>query len=250
VKNRGRAGAVESSPQAARRRSIEVTENLKFQKRDSALARLECNLKSLECYCRPPVDGQAELDVEAEDANSELAQWLEKRRVLWPCAELLRQIDDDVIELAVVGRRKPIVPKWKAYLQVDRRNSKLRLKSRLDALVRRALERVSGESELEIAAREPGSASAQCLVSDILCGARSLERLLDDYRQRIVQKAKFGPLFEWLVVNGHPFSKEFGPVAEHYVLDAAAWNKRKLLLQSKASRTRMRRHRKKFSKNA
>ena len=81
-----------------------------MSKKEAAKERLERNLKSLESYCQPPVDGQAEIDEEAEDP---IGEWLEKRRVLWPSHELLRQIDDDVIELAIAGRKKPILPVWR-----------------------------------------------------------------------------------------------------------------------------------------
>ena len=166
----------------------------------------------------------------------------------WPSHELLRQIDDDVIELAIAGRKKPILPVWKAYEDVDRRMRKLRLKSRLNDLIRRARERVAGESELGRAAweLEAGNARRQCLVRDILCGKRSLRRLLEDHQWRTVQKAKSYPLLEWLMVNGHSMAKDFGPVAEHFAVDDAVVKERKLLEQREKGRARIRRHRKKL----
>jgi len=213
-------------------------------KKEAAKQRLLRNLKSLEAYCQPPVDGQAEIDAEAEDP---IGEWLEKRRVLWPSNELLRQIDDDVIELAIAGRKKPILPISKAFEQVDRRMRKFRLKSRLNDLIRRARDRVTGESELAKAAweLEAGNAGAQCFVRDILCGTRSLRRLLEDDQWRTAQKAKSYPLWEWLIVNGHPMAKDFGPVAEHFVIDAGVVKERKLLEQREKGRARTRRHRKK-----
>ena len=193
----------------------------------------------------PATSGRlAKIDEEAEDP---IGEWLEKRRVLWPSRELLREIDDDVIVLAVAGRKKPILPLWKAYEQVDRRMRKLRLKSRLNDLIRRAGERVAGESELDRAAREleAGNARGQCLVRDILGGTRSLRELLDDDRQRTLQKAKSYPLVEWLIVNGHPMAKDFGPVVEHFVIDAAVVKERKLLERREKQRARTRRHRRK-----
>jgi len=194
-------------------------------KKEAAKERLERNLKSLEAYCQPPVDGQAEID---EQAENPIGEWQKKQRVLWPSHELLRQIDDDVIELAIAGRKKPILPIWKAFEQADRRMRKFRLKLRLEALIRRAGERVTGESELAKAAREleAGNAGAQCLVRDILCETRSLRRLLEDDHWRIVQKAKSYPLLEWLIVLGHPMAKDFWFGAEYYVVDAAVIKKR------------------------
>ena len=176
---------------------------------NAAKERLERNLKSLVSYCQRPADRLAKIDEEAKDP---IGEWLEKRRVLWPSRELLQEIPDDVIVLAVAGRKKPILPVWKAYEQVDRRMRKLRLKSRLNDLIRRARDRVAGESELGRAAREleEGNALGQCLVRDILAGTRSLSELLDDDRQTILQKAKSYPLVEWLSVNGHPMAKDFG----------------------------------------
>jgi hypothetical protein len=211
-------------------------------KKDAAKERLERNLKSLASYCQRPADRLAKIDKEAEDP---IGEWLKKRRVLWPSLELLREIDDDVIVLAVAERKKPILPVWKAYEQVDSRMRKLRLKSRLNDLIRRARERVAGESELGRAAREleAGNARGQCFVRNILCGTRSLSQLLDDDRQRTVQKAKSYPLVEWLMVNGHPMAKDFGPAAEHFVIDAGVVKERKLLEQRRKQRARTRRHR-------
>jgi hypothetical protein len=98
-----------------RRGPICAPENF-VSKKEAAKERLERNLKSLESYCQPPVDEQAEIDEEAENP---IGEWLKKRRVLWPSHELLRQINDDVIELAIAGRKKPILPIWKAFEQVD-----------------------------------------------------------------------------------------------------------------------------------
>jgi hypothetical protein len=125
---------------------------------------------------------------------------------------------------------------------------KFRLKSRLEALIRRAGERITGESELAKAAREleAGNAGAQCLVRDISCGTRSLLRLLEDHQRRTVQKAKSYPLLEWLIVVGHPMAKDFWSGAEYYVVDAAAIKERKLLEQREKGRARILRHRKKL----
>ena len=142
-------GAVEGP--ASEQSPSTVTLPEKFcEKKECAKERLERNLKSPASYCQRPADPLAKIHEEAEDP---IGEWLERRRVLWPSRELLQEIDDDVIVLAVAGRKKPILPVWKAYEQVDRRMRKLRLKSRLNDLIRRARARVPGESELGLAPR-------------------------------------------------------------------------------------------------
>src|SRR6266542_5123351 len=211
-----------------------------MNKKNAAKERLERNLKSLEYYCQRPVDWLAEVD---DGAENPIGEWLDKRRVLWPSHELLWEINDDVIVLA--GRKKRILPGWKAYEQVDRRIRKLRLKSSLNDLIRRALNMIAGESELAKAAREleAGSARAQCLVRDIFEGTRSLRQLLDEDRKRMEWKAKCYPLVEWLMVIGHPKGKEFGPVVDHYAVDDAAVKEWKLLEHREKQRARTRRYR-------
>jgi hypothetical protein len=207
-----------------------------------ARERLERNLKSLASYCQRPADRLAKIDEEAEDP---IGEWLEKRRVLWPSRELLQEIDDDVIVLAMRGRVQPILPVWKAFEQVNKRIKQLRLKARVNDLIRRACARLAGESVLGRAARdlEAGKAEAQCLLRDILLGNRDLGELLDDDRQRVLQKVKSYPLAEWAIVNGHPMAKDFGRVAEFFVLDNEAIKKRKILQRRDKTRERVQRHR-------
>jgi len=50
---------------------------------------------------------------------------------------------------------------------------------------------------------------------------------------------------EWLIVNGHPMAKDFGPVVEHFAIDAAVVKERKLIEQREKQRARTRRHRRK-----
>jgi hypothetical protein len=80
---------------------------------------LECNLEKLSCCCGP-VDG-----LEEGFVNS----WVFGEISGWPSKELLLEIENAVLVLAQGERKNPIVPVWKAFLQVDRRRPKLRLKS-------------------------------------------------------------------------------------------------------------------------
>jgi hypothetical protein len=203
--------------------------------------RLERNLKSLVSYCLRPADRLAKIDEGAEDP---IGEWLEKRRVLWPSHELLHEIDDDVIVLATTPKRvNPILPVWEAFKQVDRRYPKLRLKTRVDNLIDRALARLAGESELgkAVLGLEAGKAEAQCLLRDILLGNRNLGELLKDDRDRYCQRVKSWALVEWLMVNGHPRAKDFGAVAAFFALDNEAIEKRKILQELEKNRHRQRR---------
>src|SRR5262245_6659224 len=207
-----------------------------------ARERLERNLESLAFYCKPP----AKVVKFDEKADDPIGDWAEKlRQVRWPSRELLREIDDDVIVLAMRGRVKPILPVWKAFEQVDKRIKKLRLKARVDDLIHRACARLGGESVLERAAwaLKAGKADAQCLVRDIMLGNQDLGELLDDYRYRLLQKVKSYPLAEWAMVNGHPLAKDFGPVVEFFVVDDEAIRKQKIRQWRDKTRERVQRHR-------
>ena len=212
-----------------------------------AKERLERNLENLASYCKPPPDKTAKVDPTADDP---LGEWSDKIRVLWPPGELLQEITHDVIALGMVDRKKPILPVWKAFEQVDKRMKKLRLRSRLNDLIRRACAILAGESELGKAARdlEAGKAESRSLVNDILLGKRNLGDLLDEDRLRQSRRAKAYPLVEWVMVIGHPMAKDFGDVAAFFVQDNAAIEKRKILQRRDKTRERQRRRRLKLKK--
>jgi hypothetical protein len=191
----------------------------------------------------------ATVDATADDP---LGEWLEKIRILWPSRELLQEIDRDVIVLAIVQRKKPILPVWKAFEQVDKRMKKLRLKSRLNDLISRTCAILAGESELGKAARdwETGKAEAQSLVRDILLGNRNLAELLDEDRVRQSQRAKSWPLVEWAIVNGHPMARDLDNVPALFVQDNAAIEKRKILQRRDQTRERQRRRRLRLEKTS
>jgi len=207
--------------------------------RTEAKERLGRNLENLASYCHPPLDGMAKVDPTSDDP---LGEWLDKIRVLWPSRELLEQIDSDVIVLATFDRKKPILPVWKAFEQVDKRMKKLRLKSRLNDLIRGACAILAGESELGKAARdlEAGEAKAKLLVADILLGTRSLGELLDEDRLRQSRRAKAVPLVEWVIAIGHPMAKDLGAVVAFFVQDTAAIEKQKILRRREKTRERVR----------
>jgi len=210
--------------------------------RTEAKERLGRNLENLESCCRPPLDRMAKVDPTADDP---LGEWLDKIRVLWPSRELLQQIHLDVFELATLERTKPIQPGWKAFEQVDKRMKRLRLKSRLNDLIRRACAILDGESELGKAARdlEAGKVEGEFLLRNMLTGSRNLGELLDEDRLRQSRRAKAYPLVEWVIFIGHPMAKDLGPVPARFVQDDAAIEKRKILQRREKTRERVRRRR-------
>ena len=97
--------------------------------RSQTKERLERNLESLESYCKPGVIPDDGLFA----GSSELGYW--------PSRELLDEIARDVLLLAFLERKRPFLPVWKAFEQVDKRMKKLQLTSRVNDLIRRALAR-------------------------------------------------------------------------------------------------------------
>jgi hypothetical protein len=170
---------------------------------------LECNLEKLS-FCFPrrflPVDvpAFAAFDFIGISGSYELDYW--------PSHELLREIEDDVTVLAMRGRVRKIFPVWKAFEQVDRRFTKLRLKLRVDNLISRARAMLPSESELDREAKA-GTAQAQCRLGDMVLEPDKLAELLQAERQMERQRCMAQPVARWTVTIGHPMRKDFVCIA-------------------------------------
>jgi hypothetical protein len=90
--------------------------------------RLEHNLLALASYCRPvdkvPIDVPDDVDLQPDDPLSNCI-------VLWPSRDLLLQVQDDALVLALLERKPPIIPVWRAFEQVNKRAPTLRLVRRV-----------------------------------------------------------------------------------------------------------------------
>jgi hypothetical protein len=87
----------------------------------------------------------------------------------WPPGWLLGQIDECVMFLIELERKKRPCVGWKAFKTLDKRRRSLRLVPRINSLVKRAIERRKekcSESVLEKAARRPDSLGTQILLRD------------------------------------------------------------------------------------
>jgi hypothetical protein len=205
------------------------------------IERLECNLSHLTNYCRPgfrPLDDDAWRD--------DFDHWRLRRSAFdiakfgcWPERELLREFEADVLVLA--GRERAIFPVWKAFLLVDRRKKKLRLKSCVNNLIRRAQRLLSGESELNKVVRlaKAGDLKARCSLSDMIVKPEKLDELLQAYRQMVIQRDRAEPLVHWTIDIGHPFAGDWGYIEKlHPTVDEfKTWQK------NEKRRNRLRRHR-------
>jgi hypothetical protein len=178
--------------------------------RTGAKKRLEHNLLALASYCRPvdkvPIDVPDDVDLLPDDP-------LSNRIVVWPSRDLLLQVQDDVLVLALLERKPPIIPVWRAFEQVNKHAPTLRLVRRVNDLISRAIERLNetGESELSKAARDAkaGSAQSQCLLRDIAMGRRDLgEMLMADHRV-MARSMLARSLVRWAINIGHPMAKAF-----------------------------------------
>jgi hypothetical protein len=199
--------------------------------------RLTRNIESLASYCQLP-------DITADHVSDDPITEHLKKLVRWPSRELLREIEDNVLDLALLERNKPILPIWRAFEQVDKRMKKLRLKSRVSDLIRRACAILAGESVLSKAARERNTKETLLLLCDIELRKRNLAELLEDDRRRVRQKWMAGPLVEWAVNIGHPMAKDLdGVTAFLFGWSNEAVEEVKLLQQREKIRERVRRHR-------
>jgi hypothetical protein len=178
-----------------------------------AKERLARNLSHLSYYCRR---GSLPLD----DAWSD---WRLHRSLVdsyklgllgcWPTREFLAEIERDVIVLAGSERKKPIFPVWKAFLQVNKRTPKLKLKARVDQLIARARDLLPAESELNKVVRLAiaGKAQAQCSYQEkVLLDPQKLAKLLQADRQLVKQREMAESLMHWTIDIGHPCAGDWG----------------------------------------
>lgn len=178
--------------------------------RIEAKERLQHNLLALASYCHS-VD-EVPIDVGDDflfDPDDPLINCI----VVWPSRDLLLQVQDDVLVLALLERKSPIIPVWRAFEQVNKRAPTLRLVRRVNDLISRAIERLdeTPQSELGKAAWDVkrGSAQSQCLLRDIAMGTRDLlEMLMADHRV-MARGMMAGPLVRWAINIGHPMAKAF-----------------------------------------
>lgn len=184
-------------------------------RRSQTRERLKRNLESLASYCQP---GVTPPDDVARDgwAAAVLRIFDSKKFGCWPRRVLLREIEHDVLVLALLERRKPLFPVWKAFEQVDKRMKKLRLKSHVYDLICRARAVLPQESLLNKRLREAiaGDAQARCLLRDLGQEPQKLVELLRDDRQMVIQRCMAMPLVEWLIDIMHPMAKDFHNIVE------------------------------------
>jgi hypothetical protein len=206
-----------------------------------AKERLERNLESLSCYCRPGTE--PEEDVARDGWADGLLRGISGsyKRGCWPSRELLREIENDVLVLALRTRKNPISPVWKAFEQVDKRMPKLRLKLRVENLIRRARDILSGESVLGKTLREAwaGNAQAQCSLRDMVLDTQKLAELLQADRQMVIQRCRAQPLVCWVIEIGHPMAKDLNNIVELF----GTVEEMKAEQRREKARERVRRHR-------
>jgi hypothetical protein len=180
------------------------------------IERLERNLENLSFYCSPgfmpPRDGVA-----INNLVAHIMRGVSGSRELgyWPSHELLQQIQDDVTVLAERGRVRQIYPVWKAFEQVDRRLTKLRLKLRVGNLISRARAMLPAESELNKVVRLAiaGDIQARCSLGDMIMKTEKLAELLQADQQMERQRCWAKPVAEWTVRIEHPMAKDFVCIA-------------------------------------
>jgi len=178
--------------------------------------RLESNLKSLSSYCKPGVFAEDDARKGWADAMLSAVFGPYKRLACWPSRELLREIENDVLFLAFRERRNPIFPVWKAFEQVDKRIPKLRLRLRLDNLIRHARDILPRESALGAAVTKAraGEPMAQCLLRDIAMNESKLAKLLMEDRHMVRLQCMAYPLVAWLIEIGHPTANDLNNIVE------------------------------------
>jgi hypothetical protein len=197
--------------------------------RSSDKKRLERNLEHLEYYFQP----RSIISLEDEFQRETLLVWtlldltgskphdcyqLDKLG-FWPSAESLREIQCDVLVLAGQHKRvKLIFPVWKAFERVDKRVKGLRLKSRVNDLIRHAQRLLSDGSVLAkvVTKAKAGNAPAQCSLHDMVLDPQKLAELLLDDRQMVLLRCITLPLVLWTIQLGHPMAKDFGSFAEFF----------------------------------
>jgi hypothetical protein len=125
----------------------------------------------------------------------------------WPPGWLLGNIDQCVMFLIELERKKPPWLAWKTFKILDKRRRSLRLVPRINSLVKRAIERREercGESVLEKAVRRPDSLETQILLRDFVEQRGKFVDLLNDHDNRVNERVASGPLLHWLCGMDHP----------------------------------------------
>jgi hypothetical protein len=126
---------------------------------------------------------------------------------LWPPGWLLGEIDQCVMFLIELDRKKPPLLRWKTFKMLDRRMRLLRLVPRIDSLVKRAIERRQqkcSQSVLEKAVRRPDSLETQILLRDCVEKSGKFVDLLRDHDNRVMERMASSPLLVWLCAMEHP----------------------------------------------
>jgi len=127
--------------------------------------------------------------------------------LLWPPGWLLGEIDQCVMFLIELDRKKPPLPLWKSFKTLDRRRRSLRLVPRINSLVKRAIEsrkEKCSESVLEKAVRRPDSLETQILLRDCVEKNGKFVDLLRDHDNRVMGRMLSSELLVWLCVMEHP----------------------------------------------
>jgi hypothetical protein len=133
----------------------------------------------------------------------------------WPAREFLAEIQHDVLVLA--ARKRPIRPVWKAFEQVDQHEKRLRLKSHINDLIRRARNLLSGKSQLAKTVREAktkGNAEAQCLLRRWAADPQKFAELLGADRLWVIQWCNAQDLVRWTLSIRHPNAKDLHWIAK------------------------------------
>jgi hypothetical protein len=214
--------------------------------------RLELNLDHLESYCRPEFikswDDFEKVCLVALTLRGVGPHELNKLGD-WPSRELLKEIEDDVLVLAQCEheRVKRIFPVWKAFERVDKSAKRLRLKSRVNDLIRRAQRLLPDESVLAKAVTEAkaGNAQARCSLGDMVMKTEKLAELLQADRQMMIRRCLAVPLVCWAIGLGHPMAKNFGSLAE-FIQTPEEYKTEE---QRTKNRERVRRHRSRLKKS-
>lgn len=192
--------------------------------RSQVIERLKRNLEGLASYCH------------SDDDRS------------WPSRKLLQEIQGDVnLLLKRVRPVRPVWPIWEAFQKVDKRFKKLRLKSRVNDLIRRARNILRSESDLSKAVKAAltGSAVAQCAWREMVLQPEKFVKLLLDDRRMVTTWCLAKPLMNWAITIRHPVVEELKRVRKFLptVEEVKASDRR----AKAAERTRKSRFRKKNS---
>jgi hypothetical protein len=128
-------------------------------------------------------------------------------RFFWPPGWLLGGIDECVMFLSELERKKRPCLRWKTFKTLDKRRRSLRLVPRINSLVKRAIQRRKekcSESVLKKAMRRPDSLATQILLRDCVEKNGKLIDLLSDHDDRVTQRILSSELLVWLCTMGHP----------------------------------------------